>query len=71
MGDVLEHIEEEQGIELIKKLYTKCDELVVAIPFNAPQGVILSTDIFYYINLFLKLKKYFFKNFSFLKTFLF
>ena len=38
LGDVLEHIEEEQGIELIKKLYSKCDELVVAIPFNAPQG---------------------------------
>ena len=38
MGDVLEHIEEGEGIEIIKKLYSKCDELVVAIPFNAPQG---------------------------------
>jgi hypothetical protein len=38
MGDVLEHIEESEGIELVKKLYSKCDELVIAIPFNAPQG---------------------------------
>ncbi len=38
MGDILEHIEESKGIEIIKKLYPKCDELVVAIPFNAPQG---------------------------------
>ena len=38
MGDVLEHIEEGEGIEIIKKLYSKCDELVIAIPFNAPQG---------------------------------
>jgi hypothetical protein len=38
MGDILEHIEESEGIEIIKKLYSKCDELIVAIPFNAPQG---------------------------------
>lgn len=38
MGDVLEHISEEEGIELIKKLYLKCDELVIAIPFNSIQG---------------------------------
>jgi len=39
MGDVLEHISEDEGISLIKKLYEKCDELVIAIPFNAPQGI--------------------------------
>jgi SAM-dependent methyltransferase len=38
MGDVLEHIEESEGIELVKKLYPKCNELVIAIPFNAKQG---------------------------------
>ena len=39
MGDILEHIEESEGIEIVKKIYSKCDELVIAIPFNAPQGI--------------------------------
>jgi hypothetical protein len=38
MGDVLEHIEESQGIELVQRLYPKCQELVIGIPFNAEQG---------------------------------
>ena len=38
MGDILEHLEEVVAIELIKKIYPKCDELVIAIPYNAPQG---------------------------------
>lgn len=38
MGDVLEHIEETQGIELVKKLYPKCNELIIAIPYEAHQG---------------------------------
>jgi hypothetical protein len=38
MGDILEHIDESNGIELIQKIYPKCKELVIAIPFNAPQG---------------------------------
>ena len=38
MGDVLEHIDENEGIEIIKKIYSKCNELVIAIPFNAVQG---------------------------------
>lgn len=38
LGDVLEHISEHDGINLVKRLYGKCDELVIAIPFNAPQG---------------------------------
>ena len=39
LGDILEHIEEQQGIELIKKLYNKCSELVIGIPYNSEQGV--------------------------------
>ena len=38
MGDVLEHIEEQQAIDLIKKLYPKCKELIIAIPFESKQG---------------------------------
>jgi len=38
LGDVVEHIEEGEAIELIKKIYNKCEEMVIAIPFNAPQG---------------------------------
>lgn len=38
MGDVLEHISEDDGIKLIERIYGKCKELVIAIPFNAPQG---------------------------------
>jgi hypothetical protein len=41
VGDMLEHITEEEGINLIEKLYGKCDDLIIAIPFNSPQ------DIFY------------------------
>ena len=38
LGDVVEHIEETAAIELIKRIYNKCGELVIAIPFEAPQG---------------------------------
>jgi hypothetical protein len=39
LGDILEHISEDEGIKLIEKLYTKCDELIIGIPFNSEQGV--------------------------------
>lgn len=39
LGDVLEHISEEDGIKLIAKLYEQCDEILVCIPFNSEQGV--------------------------------
>ena len=38
VGDVLEHIDESRGIEFIKRIYNKCDDLVVSVPFHAPQG---------------------------------
>ena len=39
LGDVLEHIPEEDAINYIEKIYPKCDDMIVAIPFNSPQGV--------------------------------
>ena len=38
LGDVLEHIDEVEAINLVKRIYNKCGEMVIAIPFNAPQG---------------------------------
>lgn len=38
-GDVLEHIEESKGIEFIKKIYSKCNDLIIGVPFNSTQGV--------------------------------
>ena len=38
MGDVLEHIEESEAIDLVKKIYPKCKELIIAIPYDAVQG---------------------------------
>lgn len=39
LGDILEHIDEKEGIELIEKLYEKCNELIIGIPFNSEQGI--------------------------------
>lgn len=39
LGDVLEHISEEDGIKLVQKLYTRCNELIICIPFNSEQGI--------------------------------
>jgi hypothetical protein len=38
MGDVLEHIEEERAVNLISALKGKCDELIVVVPYQYPQG---------------------------------
>lgn len=38
LGDVLEHIEESEAIKLISDLYVKCEEMIICIPFNSPQG---------------------------------
>ena len=40
MGDILEHIEREQSIQLIKKLVQKCTELLVILPFFLPQDMV-------------------------------
>jgi len=37
-GDVLEHIDEEAGIEFISRIYSKCDDTLISVPFHAPQG---------------------------------
>ena len=37
IGDTLEHLSKEDGVKLIANIVTKCDELVVCVPFNLPQ----------------------------------
>lgn len=44
LGDVLEHISKQDAINLIKKLYSKCNELIIAVPFNSAQGVHFNND---------------------------
>ena len=39
VGDILEHIEESEGVKFIERIYDKCDDMIIAIPFNSPQGV--------------------------------
>ena len=39
LGDILEHISEENAIKLLDKLCSKCDELIVCVPFNSEQGI--------------------------------
>ena len=38
MGDVLEHIETGRAQDLIKRLYWRCDEMYVVVPYRYPQG---------------------------------
>lgn len=38
MGDVLEHIEEEHAVRLIKYMYSRCKQIVAVIPYMYPQG---------------------------------
>jgi SAM-dependent methyltransferase len=40
MGDVLEHLSREDGTKLIKKLYPKCHEMLIVVPYNLPQGAV-------------------------------
>ena len=35
LGDILEHIESDIAVELINKLFNKCDELIVSVPYLA------------------------------------
>jgi len=39
VGDILEHIEESEGIKFIERIYEKCNDLIIGIPFNSEQGV--------------------------------
>ncbi len=38
LGDVLEHISEEDGVALIQRLYPKCREMIIGVP-NGEQGI--------------------------------
>jgi SAM-dependent methyltransferase len=38
MGDVLEHLEYKDGYNLIEKIYDKCDEMIICVPYNLPAG---------------------------------
>jgi hypothetical protein len=39
VGDILEHIEESEGIKFIERIYEKCNDLIIGIPFNSEQGI--------------------------------
>lgn len=39
LGDVLEHIDEKDAVDLINRLYDKCNDLIICIPYNSEQGV--------------------------------
>jgi len=39
LGDVLEHISSSNAINLINKIYPKCKDIIVSVPFNMPQGI--------------------------------
>lgn len=38
MGDVLEHIEYNKATDLICRMFNKCEELIVCVPYNLPAG---------------------------------
>lgn len=38
MGDILEHLSRHDAQLLIKYLYPKCQEFIIVIPYNLPQG---------------------------------
>lgn len=44
LGDVLEHISEEYGVKLINRLYDKCNDLIIAIPYNSEQDTHFNND---------------------------
>lgn len=37
MGDILEHLSREDGVNLLNKLKDKCKELIVVVPYYLPQ----------------------------------
>ena len=39
MGDILEHLDIESALKTVNKLYSKCNELLVVVPFNCEQGI--------------------------------
>lgn len=39
-GDIIEHLTVEEAQEVLKYAYTKCKDLIVAVPYNFKQGII-------------------------------
>lgn len=37
MGDILEHLSREDGVNLLNKIKNKCSELIVVVPYYLPQ----------------------------------
>jgi predicted RNA methylase len=44
MGDILEHISIENSQALLKKLKPKCNEIIIAVPWNYEQGAIYGNE---------------------------
>jgi SAM-dependent methyltransferase len=39
MGDVLEHLEKERAWKLLYEIYPKCGQMIVAVPYEFPEGL--------------------------------
>lgn len=44
MGDILEHIDIENAQKLIDRLYDKCKQLIVAVPWTFKQGIVYNNE---------------------------
>lgn len=42
MGDVLEHIEVKPAQELVKRMYSECKELIIAVPYKMKQPAFIN-----------------------------
>ena len=38
-GDVIEHLEVNEALEVLNYAYNRCDDLIVAVPYLNPQGI--------------------------------
>jgi len=38
MGDIVEHISRDKAVELIEKIVEKCNQVLLVVPYNLPQG---------------------------------
>ena len=39
-GDIIEHLEVNEALEVLKYAYNRCKEMIVAVPYLNPQGIV-------------------------------
>lgn len=44
LGDCLEHLTIDEATDLLRKLYNRCHELIVSVPFLTPQGAVAGVE---------------------------